>query len=121
MCIRDRSGSGTEESLRKVKGTLHWVSVSHAIEAEVRLYDRLFSDASPDTHKDKDFIEFVNTDSLKQIVGYIEPSLKTAKVGDRFQFQRLGYFNIDDDSSSSKLVFNKTVGLRDTWAKLTQK
>ena len=119
---KSKSGSGTEESLRKVKGTLHWVSVSHAIEAEVRLYDRLFLDASPDTHKDKDFMEFVNTDSLKRIVGYVEPSLKTAKAGDRFQFQRLGYFNIDKDSdTSAKLIFNKTVGLRDTWAKLTEK
>jgi len=113
-----KSGSGTEESLRKVKGTLHWVSIKHAIEAEVRLYDRLFTDESPDSHKDKDFMEFINPDSLKVITGYLEPSLKDAQVGDRFQFQRLGYFCIDIDSIVDNLVFNRTVGLRDTWAKL---
>nr|WP_298792785.1 glutamine--tRNA ligase/YqeY domain fusion protein [uncultured Allomuricauda sp.] len=116
-----KSGSGTEESLRKVKGTLHWVSIPHAISAEVRLYDRLFTDASPDTHKDKDFMDFVNPDSLKKITGYLEPSLKDAKIGERFQFQRLGYFNVDTDSTAEKLVFNRTVTLRDTWAKLEQK
>ena len=118
---KSKSGSGTEESLRKVKGTLHWVSIEHAIEAEVRLYDRLFNDESPDTHKDKDFMEFVNPDSLKVITGYLEPSLKNAKVGDRVQFQRLGYFCADPDSTPEKLVFNRTVGLRDTWAKIRQK
>ena len=117
---KSKSGSGTEESLRKVKGTLHWVSVKHALEAEVRIYDRLFSDESPDTHKDKDFMEFVNPDSLKVIKGYLEPSLKNAKVEDRVQFQRLGYFCVDPDSTAEKLVFNKTVGLRDTWAKIQQ-
>ncbi|MGW9684566.1 glutamine--tRNA ligase/YqeY domain fusion protein [Flagellimonas sp. 2504JD1-5] len=118
---KSKSGSGTEESLRKVKGTLHWVSIQHAISAEVRLYDRLFTDASPDTHKDKDFMDFVNPDSLNKVTGYLEPSLKDAKVGDRFQFQRLGYFNVDTDSTDEKLVFNRTVTLRDTWAKLEQK
>ncbi len=118
---KSKSGSGTEESLRKVKGTLHWVSIEHAIEAEVRLYDRLFTDESPDTHKDKDFMEFINPDSLEIITGYLEPSLKDAKVEDRFQFQRLGYFCVDPDSSSEKLVFNRTVGLRDSWAKIQQK
>jgi len=117
---KSKSGSGTEESLRKVKGTLHWVSVKHALEAEVRIYDRLFSDESPDTHKDKDFMEFVNPDSLKIIKGYLEPSLKNSKVEDRVQFQRLGYFCVDPDSTAEKLVFNKTVGLRDTWAKIQQ-
>ncbi|MGF1555787.1 glutamine--tRNA ligase/YqeY domain fusion protein [Paucihalobacter sp.] len=111
------SGSGTEASLRKVKGTLHWVSVEHAIKAEVREYDRLFMDEAPDAHPEKDFLEFINPDSLKIIQAYVEPSLKEAQVGDRFQFQRLGYFNVDSDSTSEKLVFNKTVGLRDTWAK----
>ncbi|WP_430964897.1 glutamine--tRNA ligase/YqeY domain fusion protein [Spongiimicrobium sp. 2-473A-2-J] len=115
---KSKSGSGSEESLRKVKGTLHWVSVAHAIPAEVRLYDRLFSDESPDTHKDKDFMEFINPDSLKLITAYVEPSLKTAKPEEQFQFQRLGYFNVDLDSSPEHLVFNKTVGLRDTWAKI---
>ncbi|QXP56574.1 glutamine--tRNA ligase/YqeY domain fusion protein [Cellulophaga sp. HaHa_2_95] len=118
---KSRSGSGTEESLRKVKGTLHWVSIKHAIPAEVRLYDRLFTDETPDQHKDKDFMEFINPDSLTVITGYLEPSLKTAQPEDFFQFQRLGYFNVDKDSSAEKLVFNKTVGLRDTWAKMQQK
>jgi len=124
QCIYDtksKSGSGTEESLRKVKGTLHWVSIGHAIEAEIRLYDRLFTDESPDTHKDKDFMEFVNPDSLKVITGYLEPSLKDSKVEDRVQFQRLGYFCVDPDSSVNNLVFNRTVGLRDTWAKIQEK
>lgn len=118
---KSKSGSGTEESLRRVKGTLHWVSVEHAIEAEIRLYDRLFTDESPDTHKDKDFMEFVNPDSLSVITGFLEPSLKDAKVEDRVQFQRLGYFCVDQDSTADKLVFNRTVGLRDTWAKVQQK
>ncbi|WP_276169183.1 glutamine--tRNA ligase/YqeY domain fusion protein [Zobellia alginiliquefaciens] len=118
---KSKSGSGTEESLRKVKGTLHWVSVAHALEAEVRLYDRLFTDESPDSHKDKDFMEFINPDSLKVITGFLEPSLADAKAGDRFQFQRIGYFCVDPDSTNEKLVFNKTVGLRDTWAKLQNK
>jgi len=117
---KSKSGSGTEESLRKVKGTLHWVSIKHAIEAEIRLYDRLFTDESPDTHKDKDFMEFVNPDSLKVITGYLEPSLASAKVQDRVQFQRLGYFCVDRDTTADKLVFNRTVGLRDTWAKIQQ-
>ena len=112
-----KSGSGTEESKRKVKGTLHWASVKHAVKAEVRAYDRLFNDEAPDGHKDKDFMEFVNPNSLEKITAFVEPSLQTAKIGDRFQFQRLGYFNVDDDSTSEKLVFNKTVGLRDSWAK----
>ncbi len=118
---KSKSGSGTEESLRKVKGTLHWVSIKHAVEAEVRLYDRLFTDESPDTHKDKDFMEFVNPDSLEVITGYLEPSLKDAKSGDQVQFQRLGYFCVDPDTSSEKLVFNRTVGLRDSWAKIEEK
>ena len=118
---KSKSGSGTEESMRKVKGTLHWVSIQHAIKAEVRAYDRLFSDEAPDGHKDVDFMEFLNPTSLKVINAYVEPSLKTAKVGDRFQFQRLGYFAVDDDATPEKLVFNKTVGLRDTWAKMNQR
>ncbi len=112
-----KSGSGTEESKRKVKGTLHWVSVKHAVKAEVRAYDRLFLDEAPDAHKDKDFMEFVNPNSLEKIEAFVEPSLQTAKIGDRFQFQRLGYFNVDDDSTPENLVFNKTVGLKDNWAK----
>ena len=110
-----KSGSGTEESMRKVKGTLHWVSIKHAVKAEVRAYDRLFLDEAPDAHKDKDYMEFVNPDSLEVITAFLEPSLQSAKIGERFQFQRLGYFNVDDDSTTNNLVFNKIVGLRDSW------
>jgi len=110
-----KSGMDTEESKRKVKGTLHWVSVKHAIKAEVRAYDRLFLDEAPDSHKDKDYMEFINPNSLEIITAFVEPSLQSAKIGERFQFQRLGYFNIDDDSTADNLVFNKTVGLRDSW------
>ncbi|PQB08309.1 glutamine--tRNA ligase [Polaribacter filamentus] len=110
-----KSGMDTEESKRKVKGTLHWVSVKHAIKAEVRAYDRLFLDEAPDSHKDKDYMEFINPNSLEIITAFVEPSLQSAKIGERFQFQRLGYFNIDNDSTTTNLVFNKTVGLRDSW------
>jgi len=113
-----KSGSGTEESLRKVKGTLHWVSQQHALKAKVRLYDRLFTDPTPDAHKDKDFMDFINPSSLEEITAYVEPSLADATEGARFQFQRMGYFVVDQDSSSDELVFNKTTGLRDTWSKL---
>ncbi|WP_233898872.1 glutamine--tRNA ligase/YqeY domain fusion protein [Tenacibaculum piscium] len=116
-----KSGSDTEESKRKVKGTLHWVSIKHAVKAEVRVYDRLFSDEAPDSHKDKDFMEFVNPNSLEKITAFVEPSLQTAKIGEQFQFQRLGYFNVDDDSTSENLVFNKTVGLKDNWANANKK
>lgn len=118
---KSRSGSGTEESLRKVKGTLHWVSIPHAITAEVRLYDRLFNDPTPDGHKDKDFMGFINPDSLEKVTGYLEPSLKDAEIGDQVQFQRLGYFNVDKNATPDHLIFNRTVTLRDTWAKLEQK
>ena len=116
-----RSGSGSEASQRKVKGTIHWVSINHAIAAEVRIYDRLFTHENPDGNKDVDFKEYINPNSLQVIAGYLEPSLTTAKKGERFQFQRLGYYCVDKDSSSEKLVFNKTVGLKDTWAKLESK
>jgi glutaminyl-tRNA synthetase len=118
---KSKSGSGSEESLRKVKGTLHWVSIKHAVPAEIRLYDRLFTDESPDTHKDKDFMEFINPDSLEVITGYVEPSLKLAKPEETFQFQRMGYFCVDKDSAEDQLVFNRTVGLRDSWAKIQEK
>ncbi|MDM1379677.1 glutamine--tRNA ligase/YqeY domain fusion protein [Myroides marinus] len=116
-----RSGSGSEASKRKVKGTIHWVSVPHAVEAEVRIYDRLFVDENPDGNKEVDFIDFINPNSLEVVKGYLEPSLSTAVEGDKFQFQRLGYFCVDKESSANALVFNKTVGLRDTWAKVEQK
>ena len=110
------SGSGTEESLRKVKGTLHWVSCDHAVEAEIRAYDRLFSHEAPDS-QEEDFMTFLNPTSLTKTTAFIEPNISNAKVGDKFQFQRMGYFCVDQDSKENKIVFNKTVGLRDNWAK----
>ena len=118
--VDSKSGSGTEASQRKVKGTIHWVSIPHAKEAEVRIYDRLFTNESPDKDKEVDFKEYINPNSLKVITGYVEPSLVTSKELDHFQFQRLGYFCVDRDSTAEKLVFNKTVGLRDTWAKVSE-
>ncbi len=117
-CIYDMATrSGGPEADRKVKGTLHWVSAKHAVKAEVRLYDRLFSDPDPAGHKDKCPEDFLNPDSLKVITGFVEPSLKDAKPLDQFQFQRLGYFNVDPDSTPGKLVFNRTVTLKDNWAR----
>lgn len=113
-----KSGSGTEASLRKVKGTLHWVSVAQALPIEVRIYDRLFTDPSPDTHKDKDFMDFVNPDSLEVLKAFGEPSLKERAIGENVQFQRLGYFVVDPDTTPEHLVFNRTVALRDSWAKI---
>ena len=118
---KSKSGSGTPESLRKVKGTLHWVSLKHAIDGEVRLYDRLFSDPTPDGHKDKNFLDFINRDSLKLVTAKLEPGLKDVVPGGRYQFQRLGYFCVDADSNPGHPVFNRTVTLRDTWAKIEQK
>ncbi len=115
------SGSGTEASLRKVSSTLHWVSVAEALEAEIRLYDRLFTDEAPDSYKEKNFLDFVNPESLKVVKGFVEPSLKDAKNEDKFQFQRIGYFTVDKDSTSDKIVFNKTVGLKDMWAEQGKK
>ncbi|MGA0273155.1 MAG: glutamine--tRNA ligase/YqeY domain fusion protein [Flavobacteriaceae bacterium] len=114
---KSKSGSGTVESQRKVKGTLHWVSKSHALPVEVRLYDRLFIEEAPDRDKNIDFRSHLNPNSLKTIKGYVEPSLSKSKPGEQFQFQRLGYFVVDPDSKPNQLVFNKTVGLRDTWSK----
>lgn len=115
-----KSGSGSEASLRKVKGTLHWVSAPHALKVEVRLYDRLFTEASPDTIKDKDFMDFVNPDSLKVISAFAEPSIQDAVAEEKFQFQRMGYFVVDKDSTPGNLVFNRTVPLRDSWARLNE-
>lgn len=116
--LDSKSGSGTEASLRKVKGTLHWVSIAHAITAEVREYDRLFLDEAPDAHEDKNFMEFINPDSLNIIKkAYLEPYLAQATLDDKYQFQRLGYFTLDTDSKEGQLIFNKTVGLKDSWAK----
>lgn len=112
-----KSGSGTEASKRRVKGTLHWVSASDNIPITVNLYDRLFTVESPDGEKDNDFMDFINPNSLKTVKGFGEPSLKDAKVEDKFQFQRLGYFAVDKESSNESLIFNRTVPLRDTWKK----
>jgi glutaminyl-tRNA synthetase len=109
--------SGGPQSNRKVKGTLHWVAAPHAINSEVRMYDRLFCHEEPTGQKDRDFREFLNPDSLKIIKAKLEPSLADAQPGNRFQFQRLGYFCVDPDSRPGALVFNQTVSLRDTWSR----
>ncbi|OFX61510.1 MAG: glutamine--tRNA ligase [Bacteroidetes bacterium GWB2_41_8] len=116
------SRGGNSPDGRKVKSTIHWVSATENVEAEVRMYDRLFSDETPDGHKDVDFKEFMNHDSLQVLPKcYIEPFVRDAKPLDHFQFERLGYFNIDTESTSEKLVFNRTVQLKDTWAKVQSK
>ena len=112
-----KSGSGTEASQRKVKGTLHWVSQKEAIPIQVRDYDRLFAHPSPDK-TEEDFLTHLNPDSFKESVGYAEPFLKSAQMGLNYQFQRIGYFTLDLDSEKEgALIFNKTVGLRDNWSK----
>jgi glutaminyl-tRNA synthetase len=114
--------SGGPQSNRKVKSTIHWVSAKHAIPAEIRLYDRLFNKEDPDVvDEGQDFISNLNPDSLEILNGFVEPSLKNAKPLDKFQFQRIGYFCVDPDSTSKKLVFNRTVSLKDTWAKIQAK
>ena len=113
--------SGNEAAARKVRGTLHWVSALHAADAEVRLYDRLFVNEDPAGQKDEDYRKFLNPDSLKILKGCkVEPSLRNAKPLDKFQFQRLGYFCVDYDSTPEHLVFNRTVSLKDTWAKINK-
>ena len=111
------SGSGSPESQRKVKATIHWVSAGDAKEITVRQYDRLFKTSNPDGDKEVDFITQLNPDSLFVQTAFAEPMLAEAKAGDRFQFQRLGYFVCDQDSKARQKLFNKTVGLRDTWSK----
>jgi len=108
---------------RKVKGTIHWVSAAHALGAEVRLYDRLFSTPNPDASPEgRDFLANLNPDSLVVKKGCrVEPSLSSAKPGDFFQFERVGYFTVDTDSGPSGLVFNRSVSLRDTWGKIERK
>ncbi|MGV3556688.1 glutamine--tRNA ligase/YqeY domain fusion protein [Larkinella arboricola] len=114
------SRSGSDTSGINVKGTIHWVSVAHAVEAEVRLYDRLLTVEDPSA-EEGDFKNFINPNSLEIVRAYVEPTLKAAKTGDRFQFIRKGYFCIDPDSTDEKLVFNRTVTLKDTWAKEQKK
>ena len=115
--------SGMPGANRKVKGTLHWVSARHCHDAEVRLYDRLFAVENPGAETERDFRELLNPDSLKVIDNAkIEPWLAdNAKVEDKFQFQRIGYFCVDPDSTPEKLVFNRTIGLKDSWAKAQKK
>jgi glutaminyl-tRNA synthetase len=124
-CTYDpESGGGSTPDGRKVRGTLHWVSAMHAVEAEVRLYDYLFSEADlSNVEEGKDFKDYVNPDSLEVLTGCkVEPSLGDlaagAKPGSRYQFLRMGYFCVDPDSASGRPVFNETIGLRDTWAKI---
>ncbi|MFO7868851.1 MAG: glutamine--tRNA ligase/YqeY domain fusion protein [Bacteroidales bacterium] len=120
---KSKSGSGTPESKRKVKGTIHWVSIDNAVRSEVRLYDRLFSVENPlrAEDEDKSFVDYLNPDSLQIQHAYIEPSIRGAEVGFKCQFERTGYFCVDKDSSDNQLVFNRTVSLRDTWAKQMNK
>jgi glutaminyl-tRNA synthetase len=121
LCTYDpESKSGLAGSKRKVKGTIHWLSINSAVNAEIRLYDRLFNEEDPVGKKDgKDFTDHINPDSLQLIKNVlVEPSIKGAKILDKFQFERKGYFCVDPDSTEKKLVFNRTVTLRDTWAKL---
>jgi len=116
------SKGGNSPDGRKVKATLHWVSATQSVKSEVRLYDRLFNDEEPDGHKDVDFKEFMNPDSLQVLTDcYIEPFVKDSKPLDHFQFERLGYFNLDPDSTPEKPVFNRTVALKDSWAKAQTK
>ncbi len=103
-----KSGSGSLASQRKVKGTIHWVNQETAQQAKVNLYDRLFNVENPDQNKDQEFTDFINTDSFKQVTAQVEPSLVNLNPGTNIQFQRLGYFVVDDDSTKNKLVFNKT-------------
>jgi glutaminyl-tRNA synthetase len=111
------SRSGGDSSGINVKGTIHWVSAAHAATAEIRLYDRLFKVEDPG-NEEGDFKSYINPDSLQVIPNaYIEPALLSAKPGDRFQFLRKGYFCVDQDTTGDKLVFNRTVTLKDTWAK----
>jgi glutaminyl-tRNA synthetase len=121
LCTYDPATRGGDApDGRKVKSTLHWVSAPHALDAEVRLYDYLFTKENPDeVEEGQDFKSNLNPDSLQVLTGCkVEPSLADAKLLDRFQFERMGYFCVDLDSAKGKLIFNRTVGLRDTWAKI---
>lgn len=116
------SRGGTAPDGRKVRGTIHWVAAAHAVPAELRLYDRLFTVEEPDSDKERHFMDFLNPDSLKVLNDCrLEPSLAQAQAEDRFQFERQGYFCLDSDSTTDekgKLVFNRIVSLRDSWEKI---
>lgn len=122
-CTYDpQSGGGSSSDGRRVKGVIHWVSVPHAEEAEMRLYSNLFTKEDPnDVEEGKTFLDYLNPESIVVRTGYIEPSLAGAAVGDKFQFERVGYFCVDPDSKPGRMVFNRTVGLKDTWAKIADK
>ncbi len=122
ICTYDPATRGGDSpDGRKVKGTLHWVSAKHAVKAEVRLYDRLFKHETPDAG-DRDFLQELNPASLETVSNaQLEPALATAQAGERFQFERLGYFCVDPDSKPGALVFNRTVSLKDAWAKTAAK
>ncbi len=121
-CTYDAETRSGGSSSRSVKGTIHWVSAAQAVPAEVRLFDRLFTEAHmDDIPEDKDYKDYLNTESLQLTKAYLEPSLKELKAGTNVQFERLGYFVADKDSKPEQLVFNRTVTLKDTWAKIASK
>ena len=116
------SGQGSSSDGRRVKGVIHWVSAAHAAEAEVRLYDNLFAKENPDdVEEGKTFLDYLNPESMVVKTAFVEPSLAEAKIGDKFQFERVGYFCADYDHTTEKPVFNRTVGLRDSWSKIANK
>jgi glutaminyl-tRNA synthetase len=117
------SRGGNSPDGRKVKSTMHWVSAAHAISAEIRLYGNLFAKADPyDLEEGQDVLDNLNPDSLEILTtAKLEPSLANAKVEDRYQFERVGYFCLDPDSKPEKLVFNRTLALKDAWAKIEKK
>ena len=120
LCEHDpksKSGSGTEESTRKVKGTLHWVTQSNSVDVIVKSYDRLFMEESPGSNSEENFLKDINPNSLETLYAKAEPSIVSSKNGQSFQFQRKGYFALDTKTKANKIVFNKTVGLRDSWKK----
>ena len=122
-CTYDpESAGGKSSDGRRVKGVIHWVSAAHAVRAEVRLFDRLFTRASlDDPEEGKTFLDYLNPESLRKVTGYLEPSLAEASVGDKFQFERTGYFCMDRDSAPGRPVYNRTVTLKDSWAKIADK
>lgn len=120
QCTYDKESKGGKTTDgRKVKGTIHWVSTKKAIECEVRLYDRLFKSENPENGQD--FKEDLNPDSLKVVKGYVEPIIFSAKAGEKYQLERIGYFSVDKDSTSNHIILNRTVGLKDTWSKNLKK
>ena len=122
-CTHDpMSGNGGSSDGRKVKGVIHWVNAAEALPVEVRLYDRLFSKEAPDsTEEGKTFLDYLNPESLNVITAMAEPSMAQAKEGDKFQFERMGYFVVDRDTTTEKIVFNRTVTLKDSWSKEAKK